>query len=186
MAAARLAPQKWAAEQHVRQSRRTADIDSGATSKDYLPVLATYSQFGPKIVRSLSLVRKGKAVPLWRKARARFDALHRALTVLVALAFLSQAVVVQTHIHGVTQEALTELSVIATDLGHAKGKLPSLPDEKNCPLCRLSAFVGSCVVPLAIIPLPVAMSALLPVPEPVQFGHVELLSHNWQGRAPPR
>jgi hypothetical protein len=170
----------------VRQSCRTADIDSGGTHKDYLPVLATYSQLGAKIVRSLGHVRKGKAVPLRRKARARFDALHRALTVLVALAFLSQAFVVQTHIHGVTQEALTELSVVAADLGHAKGKLPSLPDEKNCPLCRLAAFAGSCVVPLAILPLPATIATPQPVPEPVQFGHVKLLSHNWQGRAPPR
>lgn len=137
-------------------------------------------------MRLLSPSRKGKTAPPRRSARARFDALRRALTFLVAFAFLSQAFIVQTHIHGVTQETLTELSLGKTDLGHAKGKLPSLPDEKNCPLCRLSAFVGSCVVPLVAIPLPTDLSALLPVPEPVLFALVKPSSHSWQVRAPPR
>ena len=117
---------------------------------------------------------------------SRSQFLRSMLGVLIAIAFAAQAFVTQTHIHGITQESLTELSVVKADLGHTKGKLPSLPDEKNCPLCRLAAFVGSCVVPLAVIPLPVNLSALLPVPEPAAFAHVEISSHNWQVRAPPR
>ena len=112
--------------------------------------------------------------------------LRHALVVLIAIAFAAQGFVAQTHIHGITHKTLTELSPDQAALGHAKGKLPSLPDGKDCPLCCLAAFVGSCVVPLAALALPADISALLPVPEPVLFAHIKAGSHSWQVRAPPR
>lgn len=123
--------------------------------------------------------RRGKC------ARLRFP--RNALAVLIAIMFAAQAFVVQTHIHGITQGALTTLSVGKTAVDQpTKRKLPAQPNERNCPLCDLAMLVGSCVVPLVAIPLPTNLSALQPVAGPVRFTQVQVSSYSWLVRAPPR
>lgn len=127
---------------------------------------------------------------VWARSVSRRVGIARALfTFFLLFAFASQAYLTQTHIHEVTQRAMT----VALS-GWAQGKeaspkdqqAPGVPDEKNCPLCRLAAHTGALTVPLIVLELPV--SRVLP---PVVFVTLLLsesrqLSHNWQGRAPPR
>lgn len=134
----------------------------------------------------LSFPQKGNATPPRRNACARIAVFRRALTFLVAFTFLAQSFVIEPHIHGVAQQVLTDISLSNTVTADAKSNSPSLPDKDNCPRCRLAALVGSCMVPLAALPLPVAFATPLPIPDAALFTLTKHHSHIWQGRAPPR
>lgn len=120
-----------------------------------------------------------------KAARPRTTVLHRpqgwrlVIASLALLAFAFQSYVLQTHIHiaGDSRPA-------AHGVHH--GKAPLGEDPSNCPICQEILHAGQFVAPTAQVFLPpfAAVSTILLVDatSPV----VVALSHNWQGRAPPR
>jgi hypothetical protein len=103
-----------------------------------------------------------------------------AITLFALLAFALQGYVTQTHIH-LTRAMSASLSVPAEH-----EKYPSKDDPSNCPICQeilhAGAFVTPSAVPLVLPSFAVSIIATI-VEIPVA---ARTLSHNWQGRAPPR
>ena len=108
------------------------------------------------------------------------------LLTLLALAFLLQGLVVQTHIHsdapGV-RETTFGFVVSAPQDKHA----PAVPDDqKHCPFCQEATYAGAFVAPgPLLILLPTETFSAIPL-ELVVPAYVDAASHFWRGRAPPK
>ncbi len=121
-----------------------------------------------------------------RRSRRPYERIRSALAVLLVLTFAAQNFIAQTHIHGITQQSTTAFTSGKPLSGPAQGKLPADQDEKNCPLCCLSAFVGSCVIPLPATVLPAQLFAQVLLLQPARLLFVVAISFSWQVRGPPR
>lgn len=112
--------------------------------------------------------------------------IRRAVVVFSLCAFALQGYLTQTHIHGITQRALTIVMSVGklSPAHHPNGKYPGEPSEKDCPLCHLTAAFGlfaMSVVP-SILP-PTLLPRFVPI-IPCPFLAKRCVSHNWNGRAP--
>ena len=115
------------------------------------------------------------------------------MALLIALAFLLQSLVLQTHIHGSTPLAggvatLLAKAAAADELAswRTHGKRPPMNDNSShCPLCQAVQHAGSFVTPAAItLYLPWQNVSL--VPRAVALNaKFTAASHSWRGRAPP-
>jgi hypothetical protein len=130
----------------------------------------------------------------------RVSSWRQVLPMLMLVAFALQSYVTQTHIHfaghvvtgGFTfsgEEGSKGASGQA--LGAARDqddhdKYPPGDDPANCPICQEIMYAGHYVAPAAVhvvlISLPAATIAVVATVPYYFFA----LSHNWQGRAPPR
>lgn len=126
----------------------------------------------------------------------RVSSWRQLLPMLVLVAFALQSYVTQTHIHFAGHVmtggfSFPDDSSKAT-LGQAAGdtgdhdKYPPGDDPANCPICQEIMYAGHYVAPafahVILISLPastIAVVAAVPL-------RLFALSHNWQGRAPPR
>jgi hypothetical protein len=128
---------------------------------------------------------------LWA-AGERFSARDNIFRFIVALltllAFTSQSIVTQTHIHGAAHLAS---AVPLTVTGHAfhaplPVKAPPADDQSNCPICQGLAHAGSYVTPsaAAVAVSTVATTFSILVIDTVWIAQTR--SHAWQSRAPPR
>lgn len=130
---------------------------------------------------------------LARLTTARRAPFARRLVVLLAvLAMALQSLVVQTHVHrtdapGAAALASIDQSAAAAPSGKtAPDKFPIHEDPANCPLCQEFHHTGSFVAPTtAVLALPLSIHlSLIVFADPVLA--LRVLSHDWQGRAPPR
>lgn len=101
------------------------------------------------------------------------------------LAFVLQAYVTQTHIHIPQGSAIShEVSAPAANTGHGKAPVDN-DDPAHCPFCQDLLRAGTFVMPAAIlVQLPQQSVSFVPVTIAVTR-HVEAVSHDWHGRAPP-
>ena len=138
---------------------------------------------------------------IFSSERARAAIAHRrirfnALTLLALLALAVQFFVVQTHVHIVPAAAPGAAAAISLDGGQARAAIqstgqsrdhyPIKDDPSNCPLCQEFAHSGHFVqsaqilllLPASVSTTGIFLSEVLP--------SLSLLSHSWQGRAPPQ
>lgn len=114
---------------------------------------------------------------------------------LMLVAFALQSFVTQTHIHidghavtaGFATADESPASAMTGAVAHKDhGKYPPADDSQTCPICQEMLYAGHYVMPAAVplvLPvLPVSIVRIVTV-EAIQLA---ALSHNWQGRAPPR
>jgi hypothetical protein len=110
------------------------------------------------------------------------------IAVLTLLAFTSQSMVTQTHIHGAWHLASAVPLTVAGHAAHAPlpDKAPPADDQSNCPICQGLAHAGSYLTPsaAAIVVAAAATSFSFLVIDTVWIAQTH--SHTWQSRAPPR
>lgn len=145
-----------------------------------------------------------------RRNRRRFHALNWAMLpawrqgilFFVATAFLLQGYVTQTHIHrpaaalggialqdsdtGKTLDAGKATGKTAKSSQAPRDKFPLNDDPAKCPMCQAIGYAGHYVWPAAVVFILPAQAASVVAPDAPVFISLELDSHNWQGRAPPR
>jgi hypothetical protein len=114
----------------------------------------------------------------------------RCLALVVLLAFFFQGLAVQTHIHSPAGTAGIAAAISSKSslpsLQTAPNPLPSKDNQADCPLCQAGVLSGTFITPAAINFLPV-ISFFRPKSAASEILAPSLqLSHNWQGRAPPR
>jgi hypothetical protein len=114
------------------------------------------------------------------------------ITLFVFFAFAFQSYVTQTHIHFPHEAAVNIFaSADKSPLVKVPGKqnpdkYPPADDPANCPICQEVMHSGAFVMPdfvalllpsqpISIVPLVIALPAA-----------IKIVSHRWQGRAPPR
>ena len=113
----------------------------------------------------------------------------------MAVAFVLQSYVTQTHIHftaaieqalaaDVSQSVSTGARHVSTWFGD-RDRQPAKEDPARCPICQEILYAGYYVAPTAAVFLPpnLAVSTIAIVEGERAF--VSAYSHNWQGRAPP-
>ena len=115
-----------------------------------------------------------------------------AVVVSGLLALTIQSLAVQSHIH----LALSPLARMAVSTANEsegqpkasstvpKGNTAPSGDSANCPLCQTAARGGQAVLP-AVAMVSAPMAALVVVTPPPSVPGLGLVSHSWQGRAPP-
>ena len=118
----------------------------------------------------------------------------RTVVFFTAFAFLFQSLVLQTHVHGASG-ADRGLSGLVSKLSGADeltppSKSPGKPQapsgDSRCPICQAAQSAGSFIAPGAIfLVLPWQNVSLVPV-FLASKSPVSAVSHDWQGRAPPR
>lgn len=130
---------------------------------------------------------KSCTLPSWRQVFLLF----------VATAFLVQSYTAQTHIHILAHSSGVASLTVSLESAKlpAKAKTERLPtrdhipandDPAKCPLCQAVGHAGQFVWPTsAIFILPQLAAAIVPVAAAIVRA-AEPVSHNWQGRAPPR
>ena len=115
----------------------------------------------------------------------KFD---RVGTCLVLLALAIQAFVVQIHVHFAEDPALAVLAS-GRDTAASFNSLFSLPtggDVDQCPICQAQVGGGRLdAIQPAVLALPTAAVASAIAIEALSIAFA-VLSHSWQGRAPPR
>lgn len=118
---------------------------------------------------------------------------------LMFVAFALQSYVTQTHIHfaghvvtgGFTfpddfSKNQTGKALGASQSQDDHDKYPPGDDPTNCPICQEILYAGHFVSPSAVqILLPSLAVSTIEIVETV-IPRVFTLSHNWQGRGPPR
>jgi hypothetical protein len=120
---------------------------------------------------------------------------QRALVLSVAVAFLLQSLVTQTHIHGAAiPEDLGFGSLLAKiaaadevgDVAKSPKQTPAHDDSARCPLCQAAQSAGAFVAPGALV-LILPWQNVSFVPLFVGAGaYFDTPSHSWRGRAPPK
>lgn len=124
-----------------------------------------------------------------RTVRTAHLSLPRAAIALLALfAFTLQSFVTQTHLHFIRDAndiALEQMIGGAGDVS-AKAKARAGNESQHCPICEEMWLAGTYVTPAAaFLALPHAtvsvVEVVLSAPQ-----HVQAVSHDWRGRAPPR
>ena len=122
-----------------------------------------------------------------RQFFARAGAPRFMIALLTLLAFTSQSIVTQTHIHGAAHAAIFLPQAAAGHAVHAPSpdKGPPGDDQSNCPICQGLAHAGSYVTPssAAVAASTIATSTSVVVVDIVWIAQTH--SHAWQSRAPP-
>jgi hypothetical protein len=120
---------------------------------------------------------------------------QRALVLSVAVAFLLQSLVTQTHIHGAAvPEDLGFGSLLAKigaadelgEVAKSPKQAPAHDDSSRCPLCQAAQSAGAFVAPAALV-LVLPWQNISFVPLFLSAGsYFDTPSHSWRGRAPPK
>jgi len=104
------------------------------------------------------------------------------------VAFTSQAIITQTHIHFGTRVAAIS-TTLALNGGLAKQPLPSKSpsddDPTNCPICQGLAHAGSYVTPSLTAMMSLTVVAFVAAIRDEFFAIAQPHSHGWKSRAPP-
>lgn len=109
--------------------------------------------------------------------------LRALIALLMLVIFSTQTYLIQTHIHArATTSATTSATQIVTSPSGSKAPL----DANQCPLCQEAAHSGAYILPgVAALVVATATYNLVPLTEgPRVFARI--ISHTWQGRAPPQ
>jgi hypothetical protein len=118
---------------------------------------------------------------------------RRAILALALLTFALQSYITQTHIHfassqafGLSGDNFVPTAKLASGKAAPTKQTPSNDDPANCPLCQAAAHSGQFITPFAIsFALPSETVAIVPLAIVILTAG-EIVSHGWQGRAPPR
>ena len=118
---------------------------------------------------------------------------RRVVLALALLSFALQSFITQTHIHfasvqafGLSSDNFTPAAKIVDGKNTPEKKVPSNDDPANCPICQAAMHSGQFITPSAIgFALPSETIAIVPLAIAVLTAS-EVVSHGWQGRAPPR
>ena len=112
----------------------------------------------------------------------------RAVALFTAVAFFLQALVLQAHVHPLAQQAsLAGAGKLAVASLVGSPRVPSSKDDPaECPLCQAAILKGAFVSPASPVLLLPTVLALRQAVQATMSLRVLKLSHNWQGRAPPR
>ncbi len=123
-----------------------------------------------------------------RRFSTRDSAFRFIVALLTLLAFTSQSIVTQTHIHGAGHLASAATPTVTGHAAHSSlpDKAPPADDQSNCQICQGLAHAGSYVTPsaAAVTVSAVAMTFSILVTDTVWIAQTH--SHAWQSRAPPR
>jgi hypothetical protein len=107
---------------------------------------------------------------------------QRLLAFAVALSFVLQSFVLQTHLHalhGAGQPAIATAHVAPAGDVPAKGQTP-------CQFCLAVAHGGAFLLAPAPVVLPVRVWSAIASSVFVAWGNSGEAAHGWQSRAPPR
>lgn len=119
-----------------------------------------------------------------RRLAVRDGAFRFAIALLTLIAFTSQSIITQTHIHGAGHLA----GAAASHAGHTPptDKSPPADDQSNCPICQGLVHAGFYVTPstVAVAVSIAATTFSILVVDTVWIAQTH--SHAWQSRAPPR
>ena len=112
----------------------------------------------------------------------------RIVVLFAAVAFFLQALALQTHVHPLAQQA--SLADAGTRVVTSFLSAPKVPTSKDgsadCFLCQAHILNGAFVSPARPVLFLPTVLALRQAVEAIMSLRVLKLSHNWQGRAPPR
>jgi hypothetical protein len=118
--------------------------------------------------------------------------LPRAAVVLLALvAFALQSFVTQTHLHFAHAGDVAAFGpsfggIGAAKAGQTRAKLPAKNESGHCAFCEEMWLAGAYVTPAAaFLILPQATVSIVEIISAPRV-HVQTVSHDWRGRAPPR
>ena len=107
----------------------------------------------------------------------------RSMVWVLAIAFVLQSYVVQTHIHGASASLSSAAKTVSQPVGH--GKAPAGDSGMDCPYCQAIMHAGSFLAPTApLLSLPslwIACAAQPGCPAALSLSP----AHSWQSRAPP-
>lgn len=109
------------------------------------------------------------------------------MTLFVLVAFTSQTLVTQTHIH-VGEQLAANVTAPSLKGSLAKQQLPSkspTDDSANCPICQGLAHAGSYVTPSPAAVVFLTGSSLGVEIARELIAVAQRHSHGWQSRAPP-
>ena len=111
------------------------------------------------------------------------------IALLTLLAFTSQTILTQTHIHAAKRSGTTAHTLIvktSSNQTQLPQRSPSDRDPADCPICQVVAHSGAYVTPsfAALVTISVGIHVVAFVVEVVTIAR--LASHGWLSRAPPR
>jgi hypothetical protein len=112
----------------------------------------------------------------------------RSFALFAAVGFFLQAFVLQTHVHLLARQAsLAGAGKLVVTSFLSSPKVPlSKDDPADCPLCHADTLNGALISPASpVLLLPIVLGLKQDAQAVVSL-RVLKLSHNWQGRAPPR
>lgn len=123
----------------------------------------------------------------------KISGLHRAVLALALITFALQSYITQTHVHfataqafGLSDDNFVPTAKLATGKTAPAKQKPSNEDPANCPFCQAAAHSGQFITPAVIgFALPGETIAIVPLVIAILAVRASV-SHNWQGRAPPR
>jgi hypothetical protein len=119
-----------------------------------------------------------------RQIRRAFSA-RLAVILLTLLAFTSQSIVTQSHIHNgaLSGHAFT----VAQKSAHQPlpAKAPAGDDQANCPICQGLLHAGSYLAPSAAAVMLSTIATLVSVVVVQTVAIAPTHSHAWKSRAPP-
>ena len=109
---------------------------------------------------------------------------RRFVVCLVALAFMLQSYVTQSHLHDSSQKFGVSTVLEGGVKAPAHGKLPIDDSPLNCSICQAIAHAGAVLAPATLPLIPTLSSELA-----ASFAALRLTAtatiHSWQSRAPP-
>jgi hypothetical protein len=119
-----------------------------------------------------------------RQIRQAFSA-RLAVVLLTLLAFTSQSIITQSHIHigALSGNAIT----VAQKNAHQPlpAKTPAGDDQTNCPICQGLLHAGSYLAPSAAAVMLSTIATLVSVVVIQTVAITQTHSHAWKSRAPP-
>ena len=131
-----------------------------------------------------------------RNSRAKFTGKPSAvamarrplLTLLCGLAFMFQAFVAQTHIHGSAPAATAFYKTVATGV-QSPAKVPGQnpqDDINKCPLCQVAVAVGTAIGPNVFYVLEPPTSGIVEALRELQRPVQAVRAYIWRNRGPPQ
>jgi hypothetical protein len=114
----------------------------------------------------------------------RRSAASRLFVLAIALTFVLQSYLTQTHIHGASHHA-DHLTAAAVTKALKDGKAPVDGGRSDCSLCQAIAHSGVFVsASTSLLPLPLFW-VMAVAPYVSAHAGLEAPAHDWQSRAPP-
>lgn len=120
------------------------------------------------------------------RVKASLRGSQRLIVAFAALLFAFQSYAIGSHVHPLPTSQPEKPPALAHDGRTAPPIAPKGDDGANCPICQELLLYGSYVLPaVAALPLP-SFGPAIELAQQTPFVAVITVSHNWQGRAPPR
>lgn len=111
---------------------------------------------------------------------------RRLIVAVAALLFAFQSYAIGSHVHPLPTSQPERSAAPTHDGRTAPPIAPKSDDGANCPICQELLLYGSYVLPaVAALSLP-SFGPAIELAQQTPFVAVNAVSHNWQGRAPPR